>query len=184
MTETPKFRAIRGTRDILPPDSARWNWFEQTAREVFESYNFGEIRLPIFEETELFARSIGADTDVIHKEMYRIESSVEIARRMIVGETKWAFMPRDSSDYRRFTATLSMFLVLSKSALESGEIRASSENTAIVAQLKDLLESALKLDPDREPLKETERQAIRSDASRLLSQFDSESISLRPEATA
>jgi len=70
MAETKQFRAIKGTRDILPPDSALWNWFEQTAREVFESYNFGEIRTPIFEETGLFARSIGAETDVVNKEMY------------------------------------------------------------------------------------------------------------------
>lgn len=73
MTEKRQFRAIKGTRDILPPDSAVWNWFERTAREVFETYGFGEIRLPIFEETELFARSIGADTDVVGKEMYTFE---------------------------------------------------------------------------------------------------------------
>src|SRR5580704_3339581 len=65
-----QFHAIKGTRDILPPDSVLWNWFEQTARDVFESYNFRDIRLPIFEETELFARSIGAETDVVSKEMY------------------------------------------------------------------------------------------------------------------
>jgi histidyl-tRNA synthetase len=71
MTENKRqFKAIKGTRDILPPDSALWNWFEQIARNTFESYNFREIRLPIFEETELFARSIGADTDVVNKEMY------------------------------------------------------------------------------------------------------------------
>ena len=70
MTERREFRAIKGTRDILPPDSALWNWFEHTAREVFESYNFSEIRLPIFEQTELFARSIGTDTDVVSKEMF------------------------------------------------------------------------------------------------------------------
>jgi histidyl-tRNA synthetase len=73
MTEKRQFRAIKGTRDILPPDSALWNWFEQRAREVFESYNFHEIRPPIFEETDLFARSIGADTDVVGKEMYTFE---------------------------------------------------------------------------------------------------------------
>lgn len=70
VTEKREFKAIKGTRDILPPDSALWNWFEQTARDVFESYNFREIRLPIFEETELFARSIGEETDVVSKEMY------------------------------------------------------------------------------------------------------------------
>jgi hypothetical protein len=73
MSEKRQFRAIKGTRDILPPDSALWNWFECTAREVLETYGFGEIRLPIFEETELFARSIGADTDVVGKEMYTFE---------------------------------------------------------------------------------------------------------------
>ena len=73
MTEKRQFRAIKGTRDILPPDSALWNWFEETARETIESYNFREIRLPIFEDTQLFARSIGADTDVVAKEMYTFE---------------------------------------------------------------------------------------------------------------
>lgn len=73
MTEKRQFRAIKGTRDILPPDSSLWSWFEQTAREVFESYNFREIRPPVFEETTLFARSIGADTDVVSKEMYTFE---------------------------------------------------------------------------------------------------------------
>jgi histidyl-tRNA synthetase len=73
MTEKRQFRAIKGTRDILPPDSSLWNWFEQSARDVFESYNFGEVRLPIFEETELFARSIGVETDVVSKEMYTFE---------------------------------------------------------------------------------------------------------------
>jgi histidyl-tRNA synthetase len=70
VTEQKQFRAIKGTRDILPPDSTLWNWFEQSARDVFESYNFREIRLPIFEETSLFARSIGDETDVVSKEMY------------------------------------------------------------------------------------------------------------------
>src|ERR1700685_2635667 len=77
-----QFRAIKGTRDILPPDSALWNWFEQTARDVFESSNFRDIRTPAFEDTELFARSIGAETDVVGKEMYtftdRDESSVSL----------------------------------------------------------------------------------------------------------
>src|SRR5215472_4128097 len=82
MSEKRQFRAIKGTRDILPPDSALWNWFEQAARETLEYYNFREVRLPIFEETELFARSIGADTDVVGKEMYtfndRDESSISL----------------------------------------------------------------------------------------------------------
>lgn len=70
MAEPRRFRAIRGVRDILPPDTALWNWFERTARDTMESYGFREIRLPIFEQTELFRRSVGADTDMVSKEMY------------------------------------------------------------------------------------------------------------------
>ena len=68
-----QFQAIKGVRDILPPESALWNRVEQTAREVFGTFGFAEIRLPIFEQTELFARSIGAETDVVSKEMYTFE---------------------------------------------------------------------------------------------------------------
>jgi len=73
MPEKKQFRAIKGTRDILPPDSSLWNWFEQAASEVFESYNFRDIRPPLFEEAALFARSIGTDTDVVSKEMYTFQ---------------------------------------------------------------------------------------------------------------
>jgi len=63
-------KAIRGMRDILPPDTSRWQWVESVAREVFDFYGYQEIRLPLLERTELFARSIGADTDIVAKEMY------------------------------------------------------------------------------------------------------------------
>src|SRR6201987_1500674 len=68
-----KFQAIKGVRDILPPESALWNRVEQAAREVFRTYGYGEIRPPIFEPTELFARSVGLDTDIVSKEMYSFE---------------------------------------------------------------------------------------------------------------
>jgi len=63
-------RAIRGTRDILPPQSALWNYVEAQAREAFRTYHYQEIRTPIFEETALFARGVGEDTDIVSKEMY------------------------------------------------------------------------------------------------------------------
>jgi histidyl-tRNA synthetase len=65
-----KFQAIKGVRDLLPAETPLWNHVEEAARTVFGAYGFGEIRLPIFEPTELFARSIGLDTDVVSKEMY------------------------------------------------------------------------------------------------------------------
>jgi histidyl-tRNA synthetase len=66
-------KAIRGTRDLLPPDTALWNFVEDKVREVFRAYNFHEIRTPIFEETQLFARSVGEETDIVAKEMYTWE---------------------------------------------------------------------------------------------------------------
>jgi histidyl-tRNA synthetase len=66
-------KAVRGTRDLLPPDTALWNFVEATAREVFRAYNFHEIRTPIFEDTQLFSRAVGEETDVVSKEMYTWE---------------------------------------------------------------------------------------------------------------
>jgi histidyl-tRNA synthetase len=63
-------KAVRGTRDLLPPDTALWNFVESAARDVFRAYNFQEIRTPIFESTELFARGVGDETDIVSKEMY------------------------------------------------------------------------------------------------------------------
>ncbi len=66
-------KAIRGTRDLLPPETALWNFVEAAVRDVFRAYNFHEIRTPIFESTELFARGVGEDTDIVSKEMYTWE---------------------------------------------------------------------------------------------------------------
>jgi histidyl-tRNA synthetase len=63
-------KAIRGMLDILPPDTSRWQWVESVAREVFDLYGYLEIRLPLLERTELFARAIGNETDIVAKEMY------------------------------------------------------------------------------------------------------------------
>jgi histidyl-tRNA synthetase len=70
-----KFQAIRGTRDLLPPETTLWNRVEQTAHEVFTTYGFGEIRSPIIEDAGLFARAIGDETDVVAKEMFNVQSS-------------------------------------------------------------------------------------------------------------
>src|SRR5277367_917806 len=66
-------RAVKGTRDLLPPATAVWNHVEAVARSVFYAYNYQEIRTPILEETQLFARGVGADTDIVTKEMYTFE---------------------------------------------------------------------------------------------------------------
>lgn len=62
--------AVKGFNDILPDESGRWHYIEETARRVFELNGFGEIRVPVMEKTELFCRSIGDATDIVEKEMY------------------------------------------------------------------------------------------------------------------
>jgi histidyl-tRNA synthetase len=66
-------KAVRGTRDLLPPETQLWNFVEAKVREVMRAYNFQEIRTPIFEATELFARGVGEETDIVAKEMYTWE---------------------------------------------------------------------------------------------------------------
>ncbi len=65
--------SVKGMRDILPPSSAAWNQVETAARRMFARYNYREIRTPILEETALFTRSVGEDTDIVSKEMYTFE---------------------------------------------------------------------------------------------------------------
>ncbi len=66
-------KAVRGVHDILPADTGRWQRLEAVSRQVFEAYGYKEIRPPIFERTELFARGIGEVTDIVQKEMYTFE---------------------------------------------------------------------------------------------------------------
>ncbi len=72
-------KAVRGTRDLLPPETALWNRVEAIARSVFARYGFGEIRTPMFEATELFARGVGEETDIVSKEMYTWEDRARAA---------------------------------------------------------------------------------------------------------
>src|SRR5260370_9593572 len=66
-------KAVKGTREILPPSSTIWNRVEAATRELFRQFNYQEIRTPIIEETALLARGVGQDTDIVSKEMYTFE---------------------------------------------------------------------------------------------------------------
>jgi len=68
--KTELIRSVKGTRDLLPHETGLWQRVEEETRRVFGAYNFREIRTPVLEETALFARSVGADTDIVTKEMY------------------------------------------------------------------------------------------------------------------
>src|ERR1700751_4203791 len=131
MTERRQFRAIKGTRDILPPESARWNWFEQTAREVFESYNFGEIRLPILEREDLFDRSIGTDTDIAAKEMFNfdLKASREIWERIHGLSGSWM-------DPLRFTGYLYELIRVIRWALQTNRIERTDKVSKLLNEFQ------------------------------------------------
>jgi len=66
-------RSVKGTRDLLPPETSLWQRVESEARRIFTAYHYGEIRTPLLEQTGLFSRSVGADTDIVMKEMYTFQ---------------------------------------------------------------------------------------------------------------
>ena len=68
-------KAQKGTKDILPSEVDNWHKMEKAALDIFSKANFKEIRTPIFEATELFARGVGDSTDIVNKEMYTFEKS-------------------------------------------------------------------------------------------------------------
>ena len=83
-TPSNPLKAVRGTRDLLPPETALWNRVESIARSVFSRYGFGEIRTPIFEDTSLFARGVGEETDIVSKEMYTWEDRERFNEKSLI----------------------------------------------------------------------------------------------------
>ncbi len=182
MAEKRQFRAIKGTRDILPPDSALWNWFEQAARDVFESYDFREIRPPIFEETELFARSIGVETDVVSKEMYTFEdyeTSELLEHRTFV--LTWQYSSGDRGSFYSFARRGGRFAELGKKAFAAGEIPKSPENSQVLQTIEDQAAAFA-------PLVDQDRRQIDAAAAEIKNSVRGlrlgDSLTLRPEATA
>jgi histidyl-tRNA synthetase len=175
MANKSKFQAIKGTRDLLPPETALWNQVEQTAREVFSTFHFGEIRSPIFEPTELFARAVGGDTDIVGKEMYTFED-----RPGTVSELT------NLSDLGEFVTSV-------EKSIARGEIPETVSNQQAVNALRRKFEDFATASQQLKPGLATGPQPPSTEAylSRLYETFFfgrnvqlGDSISLRPEATA
>jgi histidyl-tRNA synthetase len=164
-----KFQAIKGVRDLLPAETPLWNHVEETAHEVFGTFGFSEIRLPIFEPTELFARSIGLDTDVVSKEMYTFQD-----RPMDLPHEQQEVFGADFADR-----------VLLK--YKEHEIPHTEENRIAIGRVEEIrveLEAAgKKLGKDQSALSEYNRIFYK-----LVYQLNyvmlGEMVTLRPEATA
>ena len=145
MANKSKFQAIKGTRDLLPPETALWNHVEQTANEVFATFNFGEIRMPIFEPTELFVRAVGIETDIVGKEMFILgsehdnETSADLdSQKQILGLI--TVSSSNEASIQGFLKRLARFLSEYQIALKSGLVYQYENADVGVGYLRQAIE--------------------------------------------
>ncbi len=135
-----QFQAIRGTRDLLPPDTALWNRVEQTAHEVFATYGFGEIRPPVLEPLELFSRSIGLNTDVVSKEMYSFEDHdlqmLEFLRSHLLAEARSAITYSNPQAAAALVTELNGFLALANEEIGKKTLSKTPQNQLSLLRLE------------------------------------------------
>jgi histidyl-tRNA synthetase len=181
LSEHKQFQTIKGVRDILPPDSALWNRVEQTARAAFESFGFGEIRLPILEQTELFARAVGAETDVVSKEMFTFED-YEIPRlaQLRAAIDMWIGFG-GQQEHLQLSGLFATFFAEAERAFIEGEIPRDSENESALRGVKEHRNRVQHLQPKNNEETQLQIQGSRAIVRRLKL---GDSLTLRPEATA
>jgi len=179
--ERRKVQAIHGTRDLLPPETELWNRVERTAHEVFATFGYGEIRLPIFEQTELFARAVGDETDIVLKELYRVEE-LRLARLQSTIEAIGSFASDPNAEVYGI-----LYLKFCQEALEElkrGRIPRTSKNVELLGQFeqqKERIEADF-FGANRERSELPNHSVF---LRKIALELDlGEEISLRPEATA
>jgi len=177
-----KFQAIRGTRDLLPPETTLWNRVEQTAHEVFGTFGFGEIRLPILEQTELFARSIGLDTEVVSKEMYTFPEKLDFLRENLRNISDAMESQERLNKYLGLVATFTDAL---KDALEAKRLPDSQANLDLSKQLADLVSETVARWNMGHAKPDSNWKELLGRAETLMWRVNTEEReSLRPEGTA
>ncbi len=180
-----KFQAIRGTRDLLPPETALWNRVEQTAREIFGTFGYGEIRPPIFEPTELFARAVGGETDVVSKEMYFLENSLNSTQRLLIGETVFPGFRKSPPEVTRVLVLLQIFVIQIKEAIESKEMDTTAETISAARNLEEFSQTAIqKWSRVDTQFQASAFTAFLLELKEIVERIPIEISSLRPEATA
>jgi len=190
MAEKKKFQAIKGTRDLLPPDTELWNRVEATAREVFGTFGFGEIRPPIFEPTELFARAVGGDTDIVSKEMYTFEDhdSIELEQYRSAYLVK-GVSPGLTSEFTHYERSVLGYLELLAERMSGGIVPKTPENETALENARKLL-GKMKDEGNRFAGTQSASDEIAFETALkglkqvLLSIRFGDVLSLRPEATA
>lgn len=119
-------KAITGTKDILPSDIRKWYHLENLVKKIFQNYNYKEIRTPIFEETSLFARGIGEETDIVSKEMYtfkdRSNTSITLKPEMTAGVVR-AFIEHSLGEKQSLTKVFYISPMFRQERPQAGRLR-------------------------------------------------------------
>lgn len=119
-------KAITGTKDILPSDIRKWYHLESVVKKIFHNFNYNEIRTPVFEETALFARGIGEDTDIVSKEMYtfkdRSETSITLKPEMTAGVVR-AFIEHSLGEKQPLTKVFYISPMFRQERPQAGRLR-------------------------------------------------------------
>lgn len=188
MATKSKFQAIRGSRDLLPPETGLWNRVEESARSVFGTFGFGEIRPPVFEPTELFARAVGGETDIVSKEMYSFPENPDLGHieELKVQLLEMFVVYKESGYAGFFVHGVANFLQSIEQRRQRGELNVGSEAQSDLEELRQIFDRLPRTDWTNVPSEID--QGIRD----LLAQISlkvqlfrfSDSVALRPEATA
>jgi histidyl-tRNA synthetase len=188
MANKARFQAIKGTRDLLPPETELWNRVEATAREVFRTFGFGEIRPPIFEPTELFARAVGGDTDIVSKEMYTFEDPPTTS-----------LIDQEVLDFVNATHSPELMEKLLEDLaadIETGAIPKTDENQAAISAIRSVSKELFAIPEPPDDEKEDRWMELFGEYAATRRPFEEQLrrawfqlhkkdvISLRPEATA
>jgi len=180
-----KFQAIKGVRDILPPESELWNRVEQTARGVFGMFGFADIRLPIFEQTDLFMRSVGLDTDIVSKEMYSfVDNAVPRLGGLANMITEWPDPLKDDELFSSYKQYVGQFVEDLSKSIADGELPKSPANIGALKSVRngsDALSGVSLSNPQSVALG---RQTVRAIYLAIRVAELGDYLTLRPEATA
>ena len=187
MATKAKFQAIRGTRDLLPPDTALWTRVEQTAHEVFATYGYGEIRPPIFEPTELFARAVGDDTDIVSKEMYTFAENPNHAYLEVLAQRigSLSLAVNEQAALRQFLKRADEFVRIASTMIEDKDVILDDSQNSEYEVLKSKLAQLKGAAGDSSDSARPRRSQLAVEVVEKCHMLGiAERISLRPEATA
>ncbi len=185
MANKSKFQAIKGTRDLLPPETALWNKVEQTAHKIFGTFGFGEIRLPIFEPMELFARSIGLDTDVVSKEMYSfVDNPVPRLGSLADAVTSWSDPLQTEEQFSAYKNYVSNFVKEFAQAIDGGELPKSPINMQALRDLTERSDELYRTSLANPLSKKLAGECVRAIYLAVRVAELGDYLTLRPEATA